>query len=264
MIPKVIHYCWFGHNGMSENEMKCIDSWRKHCPGYRIVEWNERNFDVSVCQYVQEAYDKGKWAFVSDYARFKILYQNGGLYFDTDVELIRPIDDIVAAGPFMGCEHDANCDEGIMVNPGLGLGCEAGDKICYEVLESYEKDAFVFSNGSINYQTIVIRVTDILKRNGLLGVSGIQNISGMSVYPAEYFNPKDFFTGELSITENTRSIHHFNMSWVPESRKKEYAIYAAFARRGLNQAFFRNCSKLFAIILTGDFARIRQRIGKHE
>ena len=105
-IPKTIHYCWFGGNPLPELAQKCIASWEKFCPGYEIIEWNESNFDFSDCAYAMEAYEAKKWAFVSDYARFKILYENGGVYFDTDVEVIKPIDDIIEQGAFFGCEQD--------------------------------------------------------------------------------------------------------------------------------------------------------------
>ena len=123
MIPKIIHYCWFGRNPLPESALKCIASWRKFFPDYEIVEWNEDNFDVNTIPYTAQAYAAKKYAFVSDYARLKILYDHGGLYFDTDVEVIKPFDDILAGGAFMGCELTAA--QGCAVNPGLGLGVSA-------------------------------------------------------------------------------------------------------------------------------------------
>ena len=107
MIPKVIHYCWFGRNPLPPFAVKCIESWKKFLPGYEIKEWNEDNFDVNIIPYTQEAYEARKYAFVSDYARFYILYHHGGIYFDTDVEVIKSIDDIIERGAFMGCENEA-------------------------------------------------------------------------------------------------------------------------------------------------------------
>ena len=107
MIPKVIHYCWFGRNPLPPLAVKCIESWKKFLPGYEIKEWNEDNFDVNIIPYIQEAYEARKYAFVSDYARFYILYHHGGIYFDTDVEVIKSIDDIIERGAFMGCENEA-------------------------------------------------------------------------------------------------------------------------------------------------------------
>ena len=125
MIPKKIHYCWFGGNPLPNDAKLCIESWKKYCPDYEIIEWNESNFDFKECQYAKEAYEAKKWAFVSDYARFKILYDNGGLYFDVDVEIVQALDNIINNGPFMGIENDKTK----AVNPGLGLGDESGNKI---------------------------------------------------------------------------------------------------------------------------------------
>lgn len=127
MIPKLIHYCWFGGKPIPKKTIKYIESWKKICPSYEIKQWNESNVDFSECSYAVEAYRKRKWAFVSDYVRFKVLYEYGGLYFDTDVELIKPIDYIISKGSFMACENEIdnikfdNQEKGLMVAPGLGL-----------------------------------------------------------------------------------------------------------------------------------------------
>ena len=136
MIPQKIHYCWFGRNSLPESTQKCIASWRKYLPGYEIIEWNEDNFDVNSIPYTAQAYEAKKYAFVSDYARFKILYEHGGIYFDTDVEVIRPMDDIIAAGAFMGFEIDP-CTErpSGAVNPGLGLAASHGHSLYRTILE---------------------------------------------------------------------------------------------------------------------------------
>ncbi len=131
-IPKIIHYCWFGGNPLPQMAQRCIDSWKKYLPDYEIKQWDETNFDVNIIPYTRQAYEAKKYAFVSDYARFLILYQYGGLYFDTDVEVIKPLDDIVAKGPFMGCQ-DKYTPRGdvysLHVAPGLGLGVYAGHPI---------------------------------------------------------------------------------------------------------------------------------------
>ena len=140
MIPKVIHYCWFGGNPLPKLARDCIESWKKYCPGYEIREWNESNFDLECCQYVKEAASVGKWAFVSDYARFKILYVHGGVYFDTDVELIKTIDDILAKGAFMGIEKPFNisCHQKYLVASGLGFATEKSMPVIGEILKLYE------------------------------------------------------------------------------------------------------------------------------
>ena len=214
MIPKIIHYCWFGGNPLPELAEKCIESWKKYCPDYEIKRWDETNFDVNCCDYVREAYEAKMWAFVSDYARFKILYENGGVYFDTDVELIKPIDDIIEKGSFMGLEEsDKACTA-----PGLGLAANAGLGLAEEILEDYHHSHFQKDeNGS--YETVVTRVTNIILKHGDIYPDKITEVAGITIYPPEYFCPLSYYTGEMKITENSRSIHHYMASWVkPESK----------------------------------------------
>ena len=146
MIPKVIHYCWFGHNTLPELAVKCIESWKKYLPDYEIKEWNEDNFDVNVIPYTEQAYKAKKYAFVSDYARFWILYHFGGVYFDTDVEVIKPMGEFIAQGPFMGCENGIG-EGGLRVAPGLGIGIEAGSSLYKEILDKYATFSFYNSDG---------------------------------------------------------------------------------------------------------------------
>lgn len=218
MIPKKIHYCWFGRNPLPESALKCIASWRKYLPDYEIIEWNEDNFDVNSIPYTSQAYAAGKYAFVSDYARFKILYEHGGLYFDTDVEVIRPLDDIIAAGPFMGFEANPKApDFRGNVAPGLGLAVESDHRIYAELLDFYTQQNFINPDGSLNQTTIVTYTTEILAKYGLKVISGIQVVAGINIYPAEYFNPLNDLTGKLNVTPNTRSIHWFTKSWLTVS-----------------------------------------------
>ena len=205
MIPKVVHYCWFGGNQLTDDAKKCIESWRKFFPEYEIKEWNECNFDVNCCDYVKEAYAAKKWAFVSDYARFWILYHEGGLYFDTDVEVIKDMSDIIAKGAFMGCETDNKCA------PGLGLGANPGLGLYKEILDYYEKIHF-FIEGNTT-ETVVTHTSKILKSHGWVGNGEIEQIEGVTIYPPEYFCPMDYKTGKLDITPNTRSIHWYTASW---------------------------------------------------
>ena len=149
MIPKKIHYCWFGRNPLPPLALKCIESWKRYLPDYEIKEWNEDNFDVNMIPYTKEAYEAKKYAFVSDYARYWILYQYGGLYFDTDVEIIKNMDDIIARGPFMGCENEANLGA-TSTELGLGLGCNPGLLFYKEMLDLYGTLHFVNPNGSYN------------------------------------------------------------------------------------------------------------------
>lgn len=223
MIPKVIHYCWFGRNALPDSAQKCFASWRKFLPDYDIKEWNEDNFDVNIIPYTREAYEAKKYAFVSDYARFWILYHYGGIYFDTDVEVIKPMDDILERGAFMGIEasvfiYNHHKFEKInAVNPGLGIGVQPGNKLYKELLDLYAKEMFINSNGSLNLETIVTKTTTILVRHGYNGNNIIQNIGGITIYPHDFFCPLDSTTGITTITDNTVSIHYYDCSWLDHS-----------------------------------------------
>jgi len=219
MIPKIIHYCWFGRGPMPELAQKCIASWKKYLPDYEIKEWNEDNFDVNIIPYTAEAYKAKKYAFVSDYARFWILYQYGGIYFDTDVEVIRPIDDIVERGNFMGFETDpkpqlkADASEA-SVNPGLGMGVAPGLGIIKKMLDFYVGKHFVHEANMRNQITVVHIATQVLCENGLKVVAGIQEVAGCFIYPSEYFCPINVTTGRIHVEKNTRTIHHYAGTWV--------------------------------------------------
>lgn len=220
MIPKVIHYCWFGRNPLPKSALKCIDSWRKFFPDYEIKEWNEDNFDVNIIKYTQDAYNAKKYAFVSDYARIWILYNYGGVYFDTDVEVISPMTDIIEKGPFMGFEINNSTENKIAVNPGLGIGSPSRLELYKDILDVYSNLNF-WIGSKINLYAIVRITTDILTINGLKNVDGAQTVNGITIYPSEFFNPLDSLTGRLNKTANTRTIHWYDNSWSsPVSRLK--------------------------------------------
>lgn len=221
MIPKVIHYCWFGGNPLPDLAIKCLKSWKEFFPDYEIKEWNESNFDVTSCVYVKEAYEAKKWAFVSDYVRFKILYENGGLYFDTDVELIKPMDDIIHKGAFIGREKVLGK---YPVNAGLGIGIEPRNSLYREILNDYDSSHFLNEDGSYNMTTVVDRVTNIMKRYGLTERDEYQKIKDIHVYPSEYFCPFDYNTGELHKAENTRTIHWYDASWFDDKMRKRRKV----------------------------------------
>lgn len=215
MIPKIIHYCWFGRNPLPESAIKCINSWKKFFPDYEIKEWNEDNFDVNIIPYTQEAYSVKKYAFVSDYARFWILYKCGGLYFDTDVEVIKSMDDIIERGPFMGIEVGATSESKTpLVAPGLGLGVKPGLGLYREILDYYKELHFLDEEGNPNQVTVVTHTTNVLIRYGLKNSNQIQEVAGVWIYPRDYFNPLNDNTGKLDITKNTRSIHWYSKTWL--------------------------------------------------
>lgn len=213
MIPKVIHYCWFGHNPLPPLAIKCIESWKKYFPDYEIKEWNENNFNVNMIPYTEEAYRLKKYAFVSDYARFWILYNYGGLYFDTDVEVIKNMDDIIDKGPFMGLEKMLSSHK-LVVNSGLGLGCFSNHPFYKEVLSYYEKNHFISWNGKVTKTVVTIVSQLLLSKLFEYQDKGLIYCNGIYVYPNDYFDPLNYYTQKLTITENTRSIHHYHASWV--------------------------------------------------
>ena len=250
-IPKVIHYCWFGRNPLPPMAVKCIESWKKFLPDYEIKQWNEDNFDIAVNAYVEEAYYMKKYAFVSDYARFWVLYHHGGIYFDVDVELLKPIDDILKTGPFMGLEGFETWYKykDLKAAPAAGLGMAAYPKMeaIKDMLDYYTGRHFISLKGKPNVKTVVLIVADVLlDRGGVIDPDNITVCSDIHIYPEEYFNPKRVATGKITITENTRSIHHYAATWVDRKRIKGLKlIYERFLnvmlrfRLGLKRTFSR-------------------------
>lgn len=232
-IPKKIHYCWFGGNPLPEMAIKCIESWKKFLPDYEIIEWNESNYDVHKIPYISQAYNAKKYAFVSDFARFDILYEHGGLYFDTDVEVIKSMDKIIEQGAFAGVEFPGK------LASGLGLASPEASPIYKEILDSYKKSSFIKENGQNDLTTVVTRVSDIFKKYGFTDENKIQKIADVTIYPVEYFCPKDYETGEINITENTYSIHHYDASWVSDFWKNANLIRNKIYKKTKN-VFFRN------------------------
>ena len=217
MIPKIIHYCWFGGKPLPEEAKRCIASWQRFMPDYEIKEWNESNFNVHCNTYCAQAYEAKKYAFVSDFARLQILYQEGGVYFDTDVEVIKPLDQIIAKGAYMGCETSPSEKQKIItVNPGLGLAAEAGHPIYEELIELYNQRQFIKEDGRMDLKTIVTTTTDLLIKHGMQATDEIQCIEGITIYPSEYFCPIST-DGEMHITDKTHTIHHYAQSWMPAS-----------------------------------------------
>lgn len=241
MIPKVIHYCWFGGKPLPKDAERCIESWKKYLPDYEIKRWDESNFDVNIIPYTQEAYQAGKYAFVSDYARFWIIYNYGGIYFDTDVEVISSLDSILKAGSFLGVECQSF--EQIAVNPGLGFGAFAGMGAVKDLLTYYESLHFVNTDGSISYKNIVEITSEYLAEHGMINTKGIQECAGFTIYPVDYFCPISFETRKMIITGNTKTIHHFAESWVPKSTRFKNAI-----GRVLGQEFLQTLVRIKGLI----------------
>lgn len=215
MIPKIIHYCWFGKGKKGELIEECLKSWKKYCPDYQIIEWNEDNIPINSNQYAREAYEAKKWAFVSDYARLYVLYNYGGIYMDTDVELIKPIDEYLNTPAFTGFETDEKIPTAIM-------GAEKHNEWIGYLLSYYENRNFYTKDGKCDTKTNVETITEMTKAKFPIQLDGTQQeIEGLfRIYPKEYFCPKDYNTGEIDLTNHTVCIHHFNASWFSKIEKK--------------------------------------------
>lgn len=209
-IPKIINYCWFGGNKKSKLIEKCIKSWKKYCPDYEIIEWNENNFDININKYVREAYDNKKWAFVSDFARLYVVYQNGGIYLDTDVELIKSLDELLEYDLFLASEND------VLINTGLGFGATKNNKIIKKIIDSYKDIPFVKTDTKeLDLTPCTDRNTETLKEifGNISDILG-QELDNKSIFLSkEYFCPFNAITGEMRKTDNTFGIHWFNASW---------------------------------------------------
>jgi len=217
-IPKVIHYCWFGKGKMPTLAEKCIKSWEKYCPDYKIVCHNEDNFDVNQNKYAKEAYSAGKWAFVSDYVRLKVLYDEGGIYLDTDVELIKPIDKLIEENGFMGF------DDNSIISTGLGFACEKGNELVGILLADYDDISFVLPDGSYDMTPCPDRNTKTMVRLGMDIDNKNQVFMGIKMLPEDYLCPMKYYTGKKIITKNTYSIHHFCASWTSKRAKRTLFI----------------------------------------
>lgn len=209
MIPKKIHYCWFGGNPLPESAKKYIETWKKYCPDYEIIEWNENNFDVTRNQYCKEAYEAKKWAFVSDYARLKVLYDFGGIYMDTDVEVVRPLDDLLQYNWFSGFESEERIPTGTM-------GAGWNSTIIKIFLDDYKNRHFIKKDGSFDLTTNVEVMTQILKEKYKVQLNNTRQIFGDNnmLLPFDYLCCKSLIDGKIYRTKNTYTIHHFEGTWV--------------------------------------------------
>lgn len=213
MIPKKIHYCWFGRGEMPELALKCIESWHKYMPDYKYKLWNEDNFDVNSVPYTKEAYEARKFAFVTDYVRLYALFTEGGVYMDTDVEVLKPLDDLLELTAFTGYEGSKTKPPvtGIMAS-------EAHGEWVKEQLDSYKDAHFIQQDGSLDTTTNTIRISRIMHGNGFVQNGQYQVYKDLHVFPTDYFCPRQT-TGEFLLTENTYCDHHFMGTWDDNSRR---------------------------------------------
>lgn len=231
MIPKVIHYIWVGGKPLTPLAEKCIASWKKYCPDYEIKRWDETNFDINQNKYCKEAYENKKWAFVSDYIRLKVLYEEGGIYMDTDVEVIKPLDNLLNLSAFSGFEDDTMIPTGIIAS-------EKRNKWTEQLLKDYDNKNFVNEDGSFDLTTNVVLITENTKKQypEIQLNNTLQQFENVSFYPKDYFCPKSHTDGKIRKTQNTYTIHHFAGSWIKKSVKFKAKV-KQFIKRILGEKF---------------------------
>ena len=251
MIPKIIHYCWYGGKPLNDLSEKCIQSWKKYCPDYEIIRWDESNTDLNSNQFMKEAYENKKWAFVSDVMRLKVLYEYGGVYMDTDVELIKPIDSFLDNKSFSGFDETYGAITGIIAS-------EKELPIIKDMLDYYDSKHFVKQDGSFDITTNVTIITTILKEYGLVQNNVKQTIKDYTIYPKDYFCPKDYDTGKITITDNTYAIHYFDGSWLSDESK-----YADMLRIKLVKFLPKKISYCISILISSiKYNGVKQTIRK--
>lgn len=245
MIPKKIHYCWLGRKPLPPLAEKCLKSWKKYCPDYEIILWSEDNYDFTKHPYMKQAFEAKKWGFVPDYARLDIIYQHGGIYLDTDVEIIKSLDSLLDNKIYMGFESLEH------VNLGLGFGAEAGHPLLKKMLDDYDNYSFVNEDGSLNLTASPVIQTKLLSTLGLCNDSGkIQMLPEyVKVFPAEFFAPKNYITNKTSITPNTYSIHHYDGSWLP-LKAKISKFFSLFAMKLIGPEYTQRLKKLIKKVLS--------------
>lgn len=235
MIPKKIHYCWFGGNPLPELSLKCIESWRKYCPDYEIIEWNESNYDVTKNDYMRQAYESKKWGFVPDYARLDIIYNCGGIYLDTDVELIKPLDELLDLKAFAGVEQNSE-----YVALGLGFGAVKGHSTIKLMRDHYDELSFL-KDGEMNLTPAPRINTSVLMKLGYKFSEQVTDTCDMTIFPSEYLCPVNYNTDELTVTDKTYSIHHYTASWYDETQR-----YALKLKRKLGKFLPRKVAAILA------------------
>lgn len=236
MIPKKIHYCWFGRGEKPKLAKKCIASWKKYCPDYEIIEWNEDNFDVNMNPYTKMCYEQKKYAFLSDYVRLLVVYEHGGIYFDTDVEVINNIDFLLNEKAFIGFEIDGTEKQSGIVNTGQGFGAFPRNLAVKAMIEEYHG----LLNKKQESEGCPILNTRALTKLGLKKGKGVQKLQYITIYPSEYFNPYESTTGRLNKTNNTLSIHWYSGSWLSVTQRIRGRI-----SKPLHRLFGINCFRKF-------------------
>ena len=225
-IPKIIHYCWCGGATKPKSVQRCIESWKKYCPDYKIKEWNESNLNITINDYTQQAYEAKAWGFVPDFLRLWIIYNYGGIYLDTDVQIVRNFDSLLNESGFAGFEDNEH------ISFGLGFGAEARNHLIKKQMHVYDNLKFFNADGTLNRTPSPTYITSIMMAEGFHTDDGnIQRINGFACYPSEYFCPKNFATGITKVTKKTYSIHQFDASWYSKEEQLQRKQWEKAARR---------------------------------
>lgn len=214
LIPKKIHYCWFGKKEMPQFLCSCINSWREKCPDYEIIEWNEDNYDINRHEFTKEAYTNGKYGFVTDVARLDILYENGGIYLDTDVTLLKNLDNCLYQEGFIGTEKWGN------INSGGGCGFMKEQAMLKKLIDYRENFQFMMSDGSLNIETNGVYESKPFLDAGFRPDNTLQEIEGVTIYPSYVNHPYDYMSCETHLRNATMSVHHFFGGWMEEEDRK--------------------------------------------
>lgn len=217
-IPKKIHYCWFGKKEIPSHLLKYMESWKEKCPQYEIVRWDESNYDITKNQYMKEAYECGKWGFVPDYARLDIIYQEGGIYLDTDIELLNSLDRLLCDDMFCTAVN-------LSINFGQGFGAVKAHPLIKELRDAYNGKSFYNKDGSLNMMPCYVYQHPVLKRHGFLARNQYQKKDGIVIYPSEVAAPTGMKGWQNNFTENTVMHHHSEFSWVSGEEKESMAEY---------------------------------------
>lgn len=223
MIPKIIHYCWFGDSKVPTLTKKCISSWRKCCPEYKIIEWNESNIKLDNW-YLSFCYQNRKWAFLSDLVRLLVIYQYGGIYLDTDVELLKPLDSLLSFDAFYAFETNQ------YIATGLGFGAVKNNFSVLGMIKEYEKISIKYKGEKIPLVPCPHLNTSALVKIGFADNGQLQKKNNILLLPVEYFNPLNNDTGKINITQNTYSIHWYGKSWLPWYIRMRSCITRRFHR----------------------------------
>ncbi len=213
-IPKKIHYCWFGKKKIPDKLVNYIMTWKQFCPDYEIIRWDESTYDITKNQYIYEAYRAGKYGFVPDYARLDIIYNYGGIYLDTDIELCKNLDDLLCDNSFFSVDFEG------CVNAGSGFGAVPHNTIISDMMMVYEKEHFINKDGKMNMKPCFHYQNPIIKKYGFEITQRYQNIDGNVLYPCEVLAPIALYSNIERTTKKTHSIHHAELSWVSENDRK--------------------------------------------